>query len=111
MRIVTRKELLTLPVGTVFAEYEPCIVGDMRIKGENAGTNDWFYQEIDLALDCEDSGEMVELLDASEKTGKSIPMDFDCQSRDGTFNDTQLYAIYEKQDVVKQLIARLTETL
>lgn len=110
MRIVTRKEFLTLPVGTVFAEYEPCIVGDMRIKGENAGTNDWFYQEIDLALDCEDSGEIVELLDDSEKTGKSIPMDFNCQSRDGTFNDTQLYAIYEKQDV-KQLIARLTETL
>lgn len=110
MRIVNRKEFLTLPVGTVFAEYEPCIVGDMRIKGDNCGDNDWFYQEIDLSLDCHDSGEMVELLDESEKTGKSIPMDFDCQSRDGAFAETQLYAVYEKADV-RQLIARLAETL
>lgn len=111
MRIVNRKEFLTLPVGTVFAEYEPCFVRDMRIKGKNCvSNNDWLYQELDLALDCKNSGEMIDLLDESEKTGKSIAMNFNCQSRDGAFNDTQLYAIYEKQDV-KQLIARLTETL
>lgn len=110
MRIVTRKEFLTLPAGTVFAEYSPCFVRDMRIKGQNCGENDWLYQEIDLAIDCDNSDEMFTLLDESERTGKSIPMDFNCQSRDGTFEDKGLYAIYEKADV-KQLIARLVETL
>lgn len=111
MKIVNRETFLTLPPGTVFAEYTPCIVGDMRIKGETApNKNDWLYQEINLAIHALSSVQMFDLLEEAEKTGQSVPMNFTIQSRDGAFDYDQRYAIYEKQDV-EALIKRLQEAL
>ena len=32
MKIVTRDEMCKLPNGTVFAPYEPCVIGEIRVK-------------------------------------------------------------------------------
>lgn len=66
------------------------------------------YQQIALSVDCRDSNELFDHLFLSEKTGESIPMNFTIQSRDGVFDSTQLYAVYETKDVEK-LIERLKE--
>jgi len=44
------------------------------------------------------------------KARESVEVDFENTSRDGMFEDEQLYAVYEKEDVEK-LIARLQQTL
>jgi len=109
MRIINRQEFLNQPAGTVFTKYEPCIFGDLLIKGESL-PNDFCYQQIADAIDCNDSGEFSYKLFTSQKTGEGVPMDFDCQGRDGCFKDNQLFAIFERADVEK-LISRLKDAL
>lgn len=111
MRIVKRPEFLKLPPGTLYSKYKPCIFEELNIKGDTLPNgNDWFYQQIADATehygqDC------IDALTAAEELGKSIAMDFDCEGRDGCFeDDSQLFAVWERADVEK-LIARLQQTL
>jgi hypothetical protein len=112
MKIVKRPAFLKLPPGTVYSKYEPCVFGELQIKGDTLPNgNDWFYQDIAEAVDSSDSGERVTQLFEAEETGKSITMDFDCQGRDGCFeSDEQMFAVWERADV-EALIARLQATL
>ena len=109
MKIINRKEFLEMPKGTVYSKFEPCIFGDICIKEESL-ENDWFYQDIVDAIDVNDSGEFGEVLCRAEKTRESIPMDFYCISRDGLFDNDQLFSVWEKKDVVA-LIERLRHTI
>jgi hypothetical protein len=107
MKIVNRQQFLALPANTVFARYAPCYMEALEIKGDSM-PNDFFVQQIADAVDSHDSGEFAALLEAALETGSSVPMDFNCQYRDGGFNEGQLFAVFEKQDV-QALIARLQE--
>lgn len=109
MRIVDRKTFLAMPAGTVFAKYEPCVFGEMLIKGESL-PDDFCYQSIVDAIECTSDRDAMEALFQAEHTGMSIPMDFDCQGRDGCFDQDQLFAVFESADVVK-LIERLRQAL
>jgi len=106
MKIVDRKTFLALPEGTVFAKYKPCVFEALSIKGETWG-NDFLVQYIDTALSADEADN---LLYGAAETGASLPMDFDCLSRDGCFDDDQLFAVWERADV-EALIARLVRTL
>lgn len=106
MKIVDRKTFLSLPAGTLFSTYQPCVFGDLRIKGDSIGEIDFFYQPITDAIACNDSSEFAEKLDAAQASGASLSMDFDCQGRDGMFDADQLFAVWEPADVAA-LIARL----
>ena len=106
MKIVDRKTFLALPAETLFSKYEPCIFGDLTIKGENAGSNDFLTQQIVNAVSCHDSGEFGDILHSAVETGDSFSMDLDCQGRDGLFDDGQLFAIWEPADIA-MLIERL----
>lgn len=106
MKIVDRATFLSLPPETVFAKYEPQIFGEMRIKGETWG-DDFLAQELVEAIACADFGELMDMLDRAPETGESIPLDYECQSRDGMFDADQLFAVWEPQDVAA-LIARLS---
>ena len=113
MKIVNRTEFLRLPSGTVYANYESGLFELLCIKGENCGTNDWFYDDLVGvgAIDCDGSDlEAFDLLDLSEKTGSRVPMNFEITGRDGCFDADQLFAVYERVDV-EQLIERLKGTL
>jgi hypothetical protein len=101
VKIVKRIDFVKLPPETLYCEYEPCVFGELLIKGETLSTgNDWFYQDIVSSLDAGDSNEWSDMLFRSAETGASIPMDFDCESRDGCFDaDDRLYAVWEPQDV------------
>jgi hypothetical protein len=113
MKIVNRDEFLKLPAGTVFAKYSPSVFGELMIKGASLfhdGTgNDFLYQPIVDAIECEDSDEFIQKCDAAEN-GESVRFDFDCLGRDGFFDYDELYAVWERVDV-EQLIDRLQEAL
>lgn len=114
MRIVKRAEFLKMPEGTVYSTYEPCVFGDLMIKGETLHTEnngDFLEQQIVGAIDSTGSEDWADKLSRSQETGESLPMDFDCQGRDGLFDSMDsLYAVWGRADV-EALIARLQATL
>lgn len=110
MVIVDRKTFLKYPPGTVFAKYEPCAFEGLQIKGETSYPNDFFCYELVDAIECEGSEDSFHKLTLAQETGCSLPMDFYRLSRDGSFNDTQMFAVFERTDV-EALIARLNYAL
>lgn len=105
MKILNRVEFLQKPEGTLFSKYVPCLFGELSIKGENVGDNDFYYQSINDAIKCNSSDEFSEILFKAQETGESIQLDFYCVSRDGIFDD-DLFAVWEIEDVLL-LIKRL----
>jgi hypothetical protein len=111
MKIVDRKTFMALPPETVYSKYAPCFFEGLLIKGEtitgfSGEPIDWYYQQIEDSIESSGSDEWAAKLEESELTGKSIAMDFETQGRDGCFEDGQLFAVFEPQDV-EALIARL----
>lgn len=110
MKIVDRKTFLGLPPGTLFSKFEPMIFGDLSIKEETiSDSEDFYYQQISDAVAWEYPGEFFDILYIAMKTGESLKMDFDCPTRDGLFDENQLFAIWERDDVMA-LISRLEKT-
>jgi hypothetical protein len=105
MRIVNREAFLALPAETLFSKYEPCVFEDFCIKGDTLG-NDFLYQSITDAINCESSEAFNDALERAEVKKESLSLDFDCQGRDGCFDADQLFAVWEKADV-EALIGRL----
>lgn len=108
MRIVTRKEFLTLPVGTVFMGYAPYFFGNLSFKGESSyqdGSSDFWGSSVHGIM-ASSFDEEARLLDAAMLHGGSVAMDFEVECRDGMFDDTHMYAVLEPQDV-QDLIAKL----
>ena len=100
MRIVNRKEFLSLPANTVFSKYEPDVFEGLMIKGatifDGKTAIDFFYDDIDGAIEVEGSSEH----------GVNVNIDFSSGGRDGCFENEQLFAVYENDDV-RALILRL----
>jgi hypothetical protein len=69
MKIVNRRTFLSLPTGTVYSTFEPFDFGDLHIKGDTISPNDFYSQNISGAVCCDGSDEMIDILDASIKTG------------------------------------------
>lgn len=109
MRIVNREQFMKLPENTLFAKYHPSVFGQLAIKGES-WERDFLVQEIVDAIECKDTGEYCEKVDGAQHNGDSIRFDFNCQGRDGYFDDDQLFAVWEQEDV-RQLIERLKKCL
>lgn len=109
MKILNLEQFRALPENILFSKYEPCVFGELEIKGETWEC-DFLTQQITGAIDCEDSGDFIDKLDAAQKSGASISIDLDCMGRDGCFDDGQLFAVWEDEDVAK-LIARLQQCM
>jgi len=111
MKIITRKQLMESPAGTLFSYYEPCIFRGLYIKDSepNDGSTDFVVSSLIGAVSHDNSDEYVEILERME-SGESLPVDFEFTGREGLFDDEQLFSIYEKQDV-EILIKRLQNTL
>lgn len=105
MKIVNLDQFLSMPPNTVYSKYEPHVFGELCIKGESIHDIDFFYQPINGSFKYKDTDEFLENLAVAEG-GKNIPMDFDCQSKDGIFEYGQLFAVWEDKDV-SDLIERL----
>lgn len=107
MKIINRKEFLSMPSGTVYSHYVPQVADGLMVKYETL-TNDWVYQDLLFNVDGESSEEASEKLTNAEEHGSSFRLDLHCGSRDGIYDDNQLFMVYEKEDV-KRLIKKLVE--
>ncbi len=106
MRIVNRKEFLAMPEGVLYSKYQPCFFGELAIKGDSIGDNDFYYQDIAGAIKSNNSGEWADILFDAQESGESFDIDLDCEGRDGMFEQDELYAVWEQKDVLT-LIDRL----
>lgn len=109
MKIVDRETFLAMPAGTVFSKYAPCYMEDLQIKGESL-PDDFCYQGIADAIEHAGSDGFSDRLREAELLGQAVSMDFNSQCRDGCFDEGQMFAVWERSDVLA-LIARLQETL
>lgn len=109
MKIVNLEIFRTLPAGTLFAKYEPCVFEAISVKGDT-WEHDFLYEDIVNAIDNTGSYDFYDKLTDAEENGASLVMDFDCCGRDGCFEDDQLFAIYEKKDV-EMLVGKLNRCL
>jgi hypothetical protein len=112
MRIVNRTEFLALPAGTVFNKYSPHNFGPLSVK-EDTLENDFVYQDLNdpYPSGANDCGEWDGALTAlAEDSGKTTALDYNYPGRDGLFDEGQLFAVYDSDDV-KALIIRLQQTL
>lgn len=109
MRIVDRATFLALPPNTVFRKYSPCFFEDLEIKGET-WTDDYIYTDIQSLKETTSSLQWSDAILLSEKTGQDIPLDFETGSRDGCFDQDQLFQVWSREDVLG-LIDRLKECL
>lgn len=101
MRIVNLEQFLKLPDGTMFSKYEPCIFSGLMIKkGSIIEASDFFYINLIDTVEANDSGDFVSILTKAETEQTSFKLAFNCIERDGLFNKDQLFAVYEKQDVM-----------
>jgi len=110
MKIVSRQDFMQLPSGTVFSYYEPIVFRGLYIKDSEPEKNypDFSCSDLIGAIENESSDDFFEKCQRMEK-GDSIPVDFEYSGREGMFDDQQLYAVYEKNDV-EELIKRLQDT-
>lgn len=105
MRIVNRDKFLELPPNTIFSKFDPNVFYAPLIKMESIGENDFYYTPISGDIDCGILDEDDVISDMVKK-GDSGILIFDTEYRDGLFDDDQLFAVWDKQDV-KRLIQRL----
>ena len=102
MKIISRDEFLKLPEGTIFSKYEYMVFGPLSIKGDSL-TNpciDFFELAIAEAVDCWGPAECIQMLDSAEHKGTSFAMDLECMGRDGLFEKEQLFAVWEKEELL-----------
>jgi hypothetical protein len=98
MKIVDRKAFLKMPEGTLFCKYDPCVFGEMHVKGSTWG-DDFLLKRAFGEVACDNGAELDDVLETARISGESFNLDFDCLGRDGLFDSGQLFAIWEKSDI------------
>lgn len=104
MKLVTRKQFMQMPAGTVFSYYNPWSFSGLNIKACNPNPEypDFMFSNlVGGSMDADESK-----CEALEK-GESVPANFEDLECEGRFDDDQVYAIYDKEDVAN-LVKRLT---
>jgi len=102
MRIVKRKEFLTLPSGTVYQKYDDLsAAGELHVKRETCG-NDWICTAIDGHHLAEvPSGSDCTYAMYSWERGEDLGIDIERCYRDGLFEkeDEMSFLVWSKEDV------------
>lgn len=110
MKIVDRWTFLAMPAGTVFQKYVPCCFEGLAIKGDSLGFNDFVALWVTESIESTGEGDYGDQLQLAEETGSSVSPNFNGWGRDGCFDDEQLFAVWEAEDINK-LISVLQESL
>lgn len=106
MRIIGRAAFLAMPEGVLFSKFSPHTFGPLTIKGNTVGDHDFYYQDLDTPIRASGSEEWADTLFSAMETGRSVELDLECESRDGLFDQDQLFAVWEAADV-EALLNRL----
>lgn len=105
MKIVDLDEFLTYPDGIIFQKFYSydCDFGEINIKRDSITTNkDFFYSEL-FSIDWSGvkNSNKYQLIynHLREKTDAVDLLSFDTMSRDGCFEDKQLFAVWNKEEI------------
>ena len=107
MRIYSRQEFLSLPCPVLYMKWEqnnPSF--ELKVKHDNLG-NDWCYVGVGDTYSME--GKHLYLDDIFNESITNFDLDLECGSRDGCFDDKEMFIVFEKQDIEK--IKHLLNTL
>ncbi len=109
MKVVSRKELLTLPAGTLMADiHKDGSYGELQIFGGKFSENDFLIRIIDRP-EAHDSSEMWERQDEMLTTGAIYHVNTAYQ-RDGLFDDDAKYLVYDALDIAS-IIAHIAPAM
>jgi len=112
MKIVSKREFLSLPSGTIFShlnEYNE--FNNLFKKGESLD-NDFYEQSLidELGFPAGDSGvDTHHYFEQKIKDGTDFRIDFNCEGRDGLFEKNPQYVIYDKIDIYNLIKAISTK--
>lgn len=110
MKLMYKKDLLKLTHEVVFHHYNGSFPEDLNIFCNSCGERDFIYQPLIGSFYSSGSNhDMGMIYMAKEDNTYEIPLDYECQSRDGIFEDDDRYYVLSKDDL-KKLIDRLTVT-
>jgi hypothetical protein len=108
VKLIHKKEFLKLKHEVVFHYYGGCFPEDLNIFIEPCGERDFIYQGLIGALESMSDDHDLDMISCAEEDSSfDIPVDYECASRDGYFEDTDKYYVLTKNDLHK-LIQRLT---
>jgi DNA relaxase NicK len=109
MRIVDLQTFMSMPDGTIFAKAKKYLHESLSIKVQSLN-GDFLYQSLSMyQYDSKNEDNMQVLYDLENK-GRIVEMNYDCCNRDGLFEKDELFAVLDRDDVVK-LITRLNRAL
>lgn len=103
MRVVSLREFVKLPPGTIACEYEPQVFGDTFVKGETLNPDlpdpgDFWRADLFNEVDWNDSDHMGKLMKQAE--AEDVPLTFGYpQTREGWVKPDQLYAVWSDADI------------
>ena len=109
MKIVDLETFRAMPTGTIASKYEPCVFDDLFAKGDTL-QHDFCLEYLTNEIDAISTEDMTDKLFAAQESGISVPMSFDEIMRDGCFEDKQLFAVWEREDV-ERLMSKLATCL
>jgi hypothetical protein len=99
MKVINRKEFLKMPKNTLFSEYsEDGTIGVLSTKYDSY-PND-YLESYTTWLEAKDMGESAEADERLFK-GESVKCDMISCGRNGMFEDSQRYLIYEMADLLQ----------
>jgi len=109
MKIVNKEVFLNMPSGTLYSEFIPDdsfsgfnIKYDTIYRGDNKDYPiDWYYMELSDFDDCDDSNGRYKRIDNMINYGAEYPLLLDASSRDGMYEDNQMFAVYDKYDIIR----------
>lgn len=103
---------MEFPLNTPFQKYAPCYTENIGFFMGRCGERDFFYEDVDGLHPAESTGsnDLSKILDRCQASGESYDVDLEWSSRDGCFEDDQLFIIWEKKDI-ELLIERLKKCL
>lgn len=110
MRIVNRKEFLSLPAGTVYTQYESRgNFGEICIKDETVHEHSWRYQSIIqvLAVDEADWHHVLEHAEADSNYRLGID---ECLCCDESYDESDRFAVLDSRDI-EGIIGVLQQTI
>lgn len=105
MKIVNREEFLKMHDKLLYQKFTPLYFHDsLCLKVENLD-NDWTYIQLNGEIDSDSDSDYIDKLNEYQ-LGKEFKFSMDTICRDGCFDESQLFAIYDKDDII-QLVKKL----
>lgn len=106
MKVINKEDFLKLKEETLFSFYQSAAFEGLFIKNNCIDSDEAYsFDEIIGAVENYSTGDFFDKCELMRKGG-SVPVDFDYTDRGDVIPEDQLFAVYEKEDVVK-LIDRL----